>query len=135
MWWGGSSVPARFLVAGSRCWRCRWPGSSAAADWPDRRAAYRLLLLIGLGAAIATVRAQRATVALGRNGISRLLQWLSPDWHLWAFAPDFIVQHRARDSRRRIWLLPSRSPRGRGAARGPRTPRAAVREPGEASRS
>lgn len=94
MWWGGSSVPARFLVAGIPmlalpvAWEYRRVGQV-----PDRRAAYRLLLLIGLGAAVAIlVSPDASTVWNRRDGVSRLLQWLSPDWHVWAFAPDFIGQ-------------------------------------------
>jgi hypothetical protein len=64
-----------------------------AADRPERRAAYRLLLLIGLATSLAALIVRNgAALALGRNGISRFLEWLSPDWHLWAFAPDFIMQ-------------------------------------------
>jgi hypothetical protein len=94
MWWGGTALPGRMLISGLLlltlpvAWEFR-----EAADRPERRAAYRLLLLIGLATSLATVIVRNgATLALGRNGISRLLEWLSPDWHLWAFAPDFIMQ-------------------------------------------
>jgi hypothetical protein len=63
------------------------------ADRPERRAAYRLLLLVGLATSLAVLVVRNgATLALGRNGMSRFLEWLSPDWNLWAFAPDFIMQ-------------------------------------------
>ena len=94
MWWGGTALPGRMLISGLLlmtlpvAWEFR-----AAADRPERRAAYRLLLLIGLATSLAAVIVRNgATLALGRNGISRFLEWLSPDWHLWAFAPDFIMQ-------------------------------------------
>ena len=94
MWWGGTALPGRMLVSGLLlmtlpvAWEFR-----EAADRPERRAAYRLLLLIGLATSLAAVIVRNgATLALGRNGISRFLEWLSPDWHLWAFAPDFIMQ-------------------------------------------
>ena len=94
MWWGGTALPGRMLVSGLLmlalpvAWEFR-----EAADRPERRAAYRLLLLIGLATSLAAVLVRNgATLALGRNGISRFLEWLSPDWHLWAFAPDFIMQ-------------------------------------------
>jgi len=94
MWWGGTALPGRMIVSGLLlftlpiAWEFR-----AAADRPERRAAYRLLLLIGLAATISVVVVRHgATLALGRNGVSRLLEWLSPDWHLWAYAPDFIMQ-------------------------------------------
>jgi hypothetical protein len=94
MWWGGTALPGRMLVSGLLlvampvAWAFR-----AAADRPERRAAYRLLLLVGLASTFTTVVVRNgATLALSRNGVSRLLEWLSPDWHLWAFAPDFIMQ-------------------------------------------
>jgi hypothetical protein len=94
MWWGGSALPGRMIVSGLLlftlpiAWEFR-----AAAERPERRAAYRLLLLVGLAASISVVVVRHgATLALGRNGVSRLLEWLSPDWHLWAYAPDFIMQ-------------------------------------------
>jgi hypothetical protein len=94
MWWGGTALPGRMLISGLLlmtlpvAWEFR-----EAADRPERRAAYRLLLLIGLATSLAAVIVRNgATLALGRNGISRFLEWLSPDWHLWAFAPDFIMQ-------------------------------------------
>lgn len=94
MWWGGSSVPGRFtlpilpVLALPVAWAFRM-----AAPLADRRAVYRLLLLAGMAATTtALVVPDGAILALRRDGISRLLQWLSPDWHLWAFAPDFIMQ-------------------------------------------
>ena len=94
MWWGGTALPGRMLISGLLlltlpvAWEFR-----EAADRPERRAAYRLLLLIGLATSVAAVVVRNgATLALGRNGISRFLEWLSRDWHLWAFAPDFIMQ-------------------------------------------
>ena len=108
MWWGGAALPGRMLISGLLlmtlpvAWEFR-----EAADRPERRAAYRLLLLIGLATSLATVIVRNgATLALGRNGISRLLEWLSPDWHLWAFAPDFIMQPTwLALAQSGIWLL------------------------------
>lgn len=94
MWWGGTSVPARFLVAGILllalpvAWEYR-----QAATAPDRRSAYRLLLLASLATTVAVlVSPQASALANNRDGMSRLLLWLSPDWHAWAFVPDFIAQ-------------------------------------------
>jgi hypothetical protein len=94
MWWGGTALPGRMVISGLLlltlpvAWEFR-----AAADRPERRAAYRLLLLVGLAASLAVVTVRNgATLALERDGVSRLLEWLSPDWHVWAFAPDFIMQ-------------------------------------------
>ncbi len=108
MWWGGSSVPARFLVAGMPllalpvAWEFRRAGLLA-----DRRAAYRLLLLAGLGAALAILASPDVSALWNRrDGVSRLLQWLSPDWHLWAFAPDFIGQPaRWGLAQAALWIL------------------------------
>ncbi|MEW5982849.1 MAG: hypothetical protein AB1806_10825 [Acidobacteriota bacterium] len=94
MWWGGSSVPGRFMLAGLLvlaapvAWEFR-----RAAPLVDRRAVYRLLLLVGLAATLVAVGVSDGSIlANRRDGVSRLLGWLSPDWHLWAFAPDFIMQ-------------------------------------------
>jgi hypothetical protein len=94
MWWGGTALPGRMLVSALLLTSLpvAW-GFREAAQRPERRAAYRLLLLIGLACTIAAVFGRNgAMLALGRNGVSRLLEWLSPDWHLWAYAPDFIMQ-------------------------------------------
>lgn len=93
-WWGGTVLPGTMLVPVLLlttlpvAWEFR-----AAADRPERRAAYRLLLLIGLAMSLSVVVVPGgAALVLGRNGVSGLLEWLSPDWHLWAYAPDFIMQ-------------------------------------------
>ncbi|MCX6552061.1 MAG: hypothetical protein NTY02_13855 [Acidobacteria bacterium] len=94
MWWGGSALPGRMVISGLLllalpvAWAFR-----AAADRPERRTTYRLLLLVSLAACLAAVTAQNGVaLALRRDGVSRLLEWLSPDWHLWAYSPDFIMQ-------------------------------------------
>jgi hypothetical protein len=108
MWWGGTALPGRMLVSGLLlmslpvAWEFR-----AGAGHPERRAVYRLLLLVGLATSVAVLAVRNgATLALGRNGISRFLEWLSPDWHLWAFAPDFIMQPTwLALAQAGIWLL------------------------------
>lgn len=93
-WWGGAALPGTMLVPVLLLTTLpiAW-GFRAAADRPERRAAYRLLLLIGLGTSVsAMVVPGGAALVLGRSGVSGLLAWLSPDWHLWAYAPDFITQ-------------------------------------------
>lgn len=93
-WWGGSALPGRLVQAGlplltlPAAWAFR-----AAANRPDRRAAYRLLLLVGIGITLACVLAlDGRLLGLERTGVSPLLGWLSPDWHLWAFFPDFVME-------------------------------------------
>ena len=108
MWWGGTALPGRMLISGLLlmtlpvAWEFR-----DAADRPERRAAYRLLLLVGLATSLAVLVVRNgAMLALGRNGISRFLEWLSPDWYLWAFAPDFIMQPTwLALAQAGIWLL------------------------------
>lgn len=94
MWWGGSSLPGRFMLAGLLVLAVPVAREyQRAAGRPDLRAVYRLLLLVGFSAtAAALFVAEGSLLANQRDGISRLLGWLSPDWHLWAFAPDFIAQ-------------------------------------------
>jgi hypothetical protein len=92
MWWGGTSLPGRMIVSGLLvlappvAWAYRDAGRR-----PWHRASYRLLLLAGLAVAV-IVTANANLLAGRRDGVSRLLVWLSPDWHLWAFVPDFIMQ-------------------------------------------
>ena len=108
MWWGGTALPGRMLVSGLLltslpvAWEFR-----EGADRPERRAVYRLLLLVGLATSLAVLVVRNgATLALGRNGMSRFLEWLSPDWNLWAFAPDFIMQPTwLALAQAGIWLL------------------------------
>jgi len=94
MWWGGTAFPGRMLVSVLLlltlpvAWAFR-----VSAERPERRAAYRLLLIVGFAVALAAVLARGGTLlALGRNGVSRLIEWLSPDWHLWAYVPDFVMR-------------------------------------------
>jgi hypothetical protein len=108
MWWGGTALPGRMLVSGLLlmslpvAWEFR-----EGADRPERRAVYRLLLLVGLATSLAVLVVRNgATLALGRNGMSRFLEWLSPGWNLWAFAPDFIMQPTwLALAQAGIWLL------------------------------
>jgi hypothetical protein len=93
-WQGGPSrpgeliLPALLVAAVPLAWEYRRAGAH-----PERRAMYRLLLLMGLGASVATVTVRGGgLMALGHDGISRLIEWLSPDWHLAIYAPDLIGQ-------------------------------------------
>ncbi len=94
LWWGGSAVPGRPVASGLLllglpvAWQFR-----RAATAPAQRAVHRLLLLLGLATSLAALTVQHgALLANRRDGISRLLEYFSHDWHLWAYAPDFITQ-------------------------------------------
>ena len=128
MWWGGASLPGRMIVSGLMllavpvAWEYR-----AAALRPQRRALYRLLLLIGLAASLASLAVHGGSLlALRRDGVSRLLEWLSPDWHLWAYAPDYITQSATTAlAQTTVWVvavLASAWLVGRWAASGRRKP-------------
>ena len=88
---GAARPPDPVGAAAAR--RCPPRGRSAPpADRPERRAAYRLLLLVGVGINLACVLAlDGRLLGLERTGVSPFLGWLSPDWHLWAFFPDFVM--------------------------------------------
>ena len=93
-WRGGASRPGEFalpallMAAVPLAYEYR-----RAAQHPARRAIYRLLLLMGLGASVATLTVGGGgLMASGRDGVSNLIEWLSPDWHLWTYAPDLIAQ-------------------------------------------
>jgi len=93
--WGGGAtrpaelmLPALLVAAVPLGWEYR-----RAGQHPERRALYRLLLLMGLGASVATFSVRGgAVMALRHDGMSRLIEWLSPDWHLWTYAPDLVAQ-------------------------------------------
>ncbi len=92
IWWGGDAAPGRPvasvlpLLALPVAWQFARTG-----DKPCRRAAYLVLMLAGATVTAAMVFAQNGLlVNNGRDGVSELLQWLSPDWHLWALAPSYI---------------------------------------------
>jgi len=64
-----------------------------AGQYPERRAIYRLLLLMGLGATVAAIAVKGgALLDFQRDGISPLIAWLSPDWPLSSYAPEFLTQ-------------------------------------------
>ena len=93
-WRGGAShpgeliLPALLLASIPLAYEYRRAGAH-----PDRRAIYRLMLLMGLAASAATLTIRGGgLMALGGDGVSRLIEWLSPDWHLWIYAPDLIAQ-------------------------------------------
>ena len=93
-WWGDQPMPGRqvtaavLLLAPPIAWRFR-----QAATAPSRRAVQRMLLLVGLCVSVAALVAQNGALVAGRHdGTSRLLEYFSPDWNLWAYVPDFVVQ-------------------------------------------
>jgi len=85
---GEFAIPAILLLGVPVAFEYRRAGQR-----PERRAVYRLLLLMGLGATIAVVSVRNGNLlALGRDGVSRLIAWLSPDWPLAIYAPDFTLR-------------------------------------------
>ncbi|MEI6669106.1 MAG: hypothetical protein WCP29_13205 [Acidobacteriota bacterium] len=81
-------LPALLLATMPIAWEYRRAGRQ-----PERRAIYRLMLLMGLGASAAVVAVDGgALAALRPDGVSRLAEWLAPDWHLWLYAPDLVAQ-------------------------------------------
>jgi hypothetical protein len=94
IWWGGSAVVGRPIISGLLllgvpfAWRYQ-----QQRDTPAMIGAYHLLMAIGAAFGLALGFAQNGLMlAASRNGVSRLLEWLSPDWSFWSLAPAFIVQ-------------------------------------------
>ncbi|MGE0040064.1 MAG: hypothetical protein AB7H88_12170 [Vicinamibacterales bacterium] len=92
IWWGGSASPSRPLGSGllllvppiAAAYRATRGGT-------PRRAAQHLLLAVGAGfAVLLTFAEQGLLIANDRDGTSRLLEYLSPDWHAWTLLPTFI---------------------------------------------
>jgi hypothetical protein len=93
-WWGDGLTPGRqmtailLLLAPPIAWRFR-----EAAAAPSQRAVHRMLLLFGLAVSVAALVTQNGALLTSRNdGISRLIEYFSPDWNLWAFVPDLVGQ-------------------------------------------
>lgn len=92
IWWGGSAAPGRPLASGLLL--LGFPVArqfERSASAPVRRAGHVVLLLITLLISVTLVVARDGLLALNdRDGASQVLEWLSPDWRLWALAPSFI---------------------------------------------
>ena len=93
IWWGGTSPPGRPLVSGLAL-------LAVPIAWllardrtrPLRMAAYELLLLWSIGTTLLLMFQQEGLLIISaRDGVSRLLAYLSPLWPLTNMAPSFIV--------------------------------------------
>jgi hypothetical protein len=106
IWWGGSAVPGRPIASGLLLFGIPLAWRHARAT-PARRAADWLLLLATAAVTAVVLLVQRGLLtANGRDGSSRLLEWLSPDWPLWAVFPSFIIQRPAAAfALTAIWVL------------------------------
>ncbi len=91
IWWGGTASPGRPVASGLLL--LALPIAFAAHSAPlasARRAGHHLLLWISAGVAATLALAQQGLlINNGRDGTSTLLEYLSPSWSLWAFAPTF----------------------------------------------
>lgn len=90
MWWGGAAPPGRPLVPALPllglpiAWTYR-----RASEFPVRRAAYQLLVFIGVALSLMMLVGQDGgLIAQDRDGSSRLLQWLTSLWPAWEAAPS-----------------------------------------------
>jgi hypothetical protein len=97
-WWGGTAAPGRPVASGLLLWGVPLAVSHArTARGSLARAALRTTLLLSVSIALFLLAAQNGRLAANdRDGSSRLLEWLSPDWPLWAMFPTFIGD--------RVWL-------------------------------
>jgi len=94
IWWGGSATTGRPIISGLLflgvpfAWRYH-----QQRDRPAIIAAYHVLIAIGVAFGLTLAFAQYGLLlAASRNGVSRLLEWLSSSWSIWSLAPAFIVQ-------------------------------------------
>jgi hypothetical protein len=94
IWWGGSAVPGRPIISGLLllgvpfAWRYQ-----QQRDRPALLAAYHVLIAIGGAIGLSLAFAQNGLLlAANRNGVSRIIEWVSNEWSVWTIAPAFIVQ-------------------------------------------
>ena len=100
MWWGGSAPPGRPLVPALPllglpiAWTYQ-----RATELPVRRAAYQLLVFVGVALSLVMLFGQDGgLIAQDRDGSSRVLQWLTSLWPAWEAAPAvaaFGLRHSA----------------------------------------
>jgi hypothetical protein len=89
-WWGGTAPPGRPLVPALPLLGLpiAW-GYHRASEAPARRAAYLLLVLIGVAVSLLMLFGQSGElITQDRDGSSRLLQYLTPLWPAWESAPS-----------------------------------------------
>jgi hypothetical protein len=92
IWWGGAAAPGRPIASGLLLLGLPIAWTVVRVRAPALRAAYLLLVLIGLGVTATLAGAQGGLLlAADRDGSARLLEWLSPSRHVWAAAPSFIA--------------------------------------------
>jgi len=88
-WWGGTAPPGRPLVPALPLLGLpiAW-GYHRRSEAPARRAAYLLLILVGVAVSLLMLFGQSGELlAQDRDGSSRLLQYLTPLWPSWEAAP------------------------------------------------
>lgn len=99
-WWGGAAPPGRPLVPALPLLGLpiAW-GYHRASEAPARRAAYQLLVLIGVAVSLLMLFGQSGElITQDHDGSSRLLQYLTPLWPAWEAAPSvaaFGLRHSA----------------------------------------
>jgi hypothetical protein len=97
MWWGGSSAPARQIVAilPLLVLPVAW-WDAGAAGRAAVRAAGRALVLAGLTVTATLVAVRSGALAANRrDGSSQFLEWLAPSLDLVRAAPSFIANREA----------------------------------------
>jgi hypothetical protein len=94
LWSGGSGAIGRPLIAAILllglpiAWLARRTASSAVAA-----ASLALLAAASVAQMLFLLCAQKGLLLVaGRDGVSRLLEYWSPSWHLWSLSPSFLMQ-------------------------------------------
>ncbi len=89
-WWGGLAPPGRPLVPVLPLLGLpiAW-AYQRASDSPASRAAYQLLVFVGVAFSVAMIFGEDGgLIAQDRDGSSRLLQWLTSLWASWETVPS-----------------------------------------------
>jgi hypothetical protein len=94
IWWGGSAVVGRPVVAALPLLvvpvAAQWQAAQSA---PWRRAAHFALLWIGMGMSVLVALAQNGLLLVaGRDGSWQVLEYLAPSSNVWTLLPSFLRQ-------------------------------------------
>ncbi len=100
-WWSRNMMPGRpvLLLIPLLAFPIAWMYARISTE--SRRAAAWMLLLVSVAISVfVVVFDDQVPARQEADGVSSLLQWVSPAWHLWAAAPSYVIGSAAQASLR-----------------------------------